>query len=135
MDRLSALVGDKVKLKRSARAEVGAHAVVLGVDGPRLILRLTESDRVLQSSIEHVTNFSLAARKAWHNMPARNVGRPKGSRVCDRISVTIRVDRTLWEKFRQAESDGIVQDRTSALNEWISEGLDHLTAPTRRRAS
>ena len=135
MDSLSTLVGDKVKLKRSAGAEAGAHALVLGVDGPRLTLRLTESDRVLHSSIEHVTNLSLAARKAWRNMPARNVGRPKGSKVCDRLSVTIRVDRTLWERFRQAETDGIVEDRTSALNEWISEGLHNLTAPTHRRAS
>jgi len=71
LDSLSALVGDKVKLKRSARAEAGAHALVLAVDGPRLTLRLTESDRVLHSSIEHITNLSLAARKAWRNMPAR----------------------------------------------------------------
>jgi hypothetical protein len=128
------LVGDKVKLKRSATAAAGAHGVITEASDP-LSIRLDDSGEIITVSTDLVTNFSLAARKAWQNMPERNVGRPKGSRVCDRVSVTIRVDRDLWERFRRAEAIGIVADRTLTLNRWIAEGLDNLTAPSHRKAS
>jgi hypothetical protein len=131
---LISLVGDKVKLKRSAAVAAGAHGVITEASDP-LSVRLDESGEIITVSTDMVTNFSLAARKAWQNMPERNVGRPKGSRVCDRISVTIRVDRDLWERFRRAEAEGLVEDRTSVLNLWIAEGLDALSAPPRRKAS
>jgi hypothetical protein len=132
---LNALTGDKVKLKRSADIAPGAHGVISEVAGSILLVLLEESGQIIRVPSEKVTNFSLAARKAWQNMPARNVGRPKGSRVCDRLSVTIRVDRDLWERFRSAEASGAVADRTTTLNRWIAEGLDGLTAPPRRKAS
>ena len=135
MDELTARVGDKVKLKSSADEAAGSHGVIADLDGSVLSIRLEGGPTVVQVAPEQVTNFSLAARKAWQNMPTRNVGRPKGSRVSDRRSVTIRVDRELWERFQRAESSGIVSDRTSVLNQWIAQGLDGLTAPTRRKAS
>ena len=135
MKELRVLVGDKVKLKRCADEPRGARGVVAGVAGPSLMVRLDDSGRVIHIPADQVTNFSLAARKAWRNMPARNVGRPRGSRVCDRLSVTIRVDRELWERFRLAEGTGIVMDRTATLNRWIADGLERLTAQTHRRAS
>jgi len=128
------LVGDKVKLKRSASVAAGAHGVLTEASEP-LSVRLDESGEIITVSTDMLTNFSLAARKAWQNMPERNVGRPKGSRVCDRVSVTIRVDRDLWERFRRAEATGTVADRTLTLNRWIAEGLDALTAPSHRKAS
>ena len=135
MKELVARVGDKVKLKRSVDVAPTAHGVITEIAGSVLTVQLDGSGQVARVPTEDVTNFSLAARKAWKNMPARNVGRPKGSRVCDRVSVTIRVDRELWERFRQAEGDGVVLDRTSTLNRWIADGLDLLTAPPRRKAS
>lgn len=135
MKELQPRTGDKVKLKRSAAVAAGAHGVIQQIVGAVLVVQLEESGEIAQVPAEHVTNFSLAARKAWQNMPARNVGRPKGSRVCDRVSVTIRVDRGLWERFRQAEGTGVVADRTSTLNRWIADGLDDLAAPPHRKAS
>jgi hypothetical protein len=135
VEELTPLIGDKVKLKRSFEEAPGCHGVVTEIVGPSFVVRLDDSSRLIQVPEDQVTNFSLAARKAWRNMPDRNVGRPKGSRVCDRLSVTIRVDRDLWERFRSAETTGIVVDRTSALNRWIAEGLDSLTAPTHQTAS
>lgn len=131
----TALVGDKVKLKRSFVEAPGSHGVLVEIVDSSFVVLLNDSARTVRVRADQVTNFSLAARKAWRSMPARNVGRPRGSRVCDRLSVTIRVDRLLWERFRRAETSGIVEDRTSALNRWITEGLDSLTAPTHRKAS
>jgi len=91
------------------------------------LVRLADSGELLAVAPALVTNFSLAARKAWKNMPHRRVGRPKGSRHCDRVSVTLRIDRELWEQFRQDESEGLIEDRTATINAWFRDMLDQLT--------
>ena len=59
-------------------------------------------------------------------MPHRQVGRPKGARHCDRVSVTLRIDRELWKQFRQDESEGLIEDRTATINTWFRAMLDKL---------
>ena len=117
-------VGDKVKLKSHNSAPV--RGVVEAVHGDELLVRLDESGELVAVASALVTNFSLAARKAWKNMPHRRVGRPKGARHCDRVSVTLRIDRELWEQFKQDELAGLIQDRTATINSWFSEMLDKL---------
>ena len=116
------VVGDKVKLKDHNSAPV--RGVVEEVHGDELLVRLDESGELVAVAAESVTNFSLAARKAWKNMPHRQVGRPKGARHCDRVSVTLRLDRELWERFKQDELEGTIQDRTATINAWFREMLD-----------
>ena len=115
-------VGDKVKLKNHNSAPM--RGVVEEVHGDELLIRLEKSGELVAVAAELVTNFSLAARKAWKNMPHRQVGRPKGARHCDRVSVTLRIDRELWEQFKQDEMEGIIQDRTATINAWFREMLD-----------
>src|SRR5438128_2237798 len=117
-------VGDKVKLKSHNSAPV--RGVVEEVHGDELLVRLDESGELVAVAAELVTNFSMAARKAWKNMPHRRVGRPKGARHCDRVSVTLRIDRELWEQFKQDESEGLIEDRTATINTWFREMLDKL---------
>jgi hypothetical protein len=117
-------VGDKIKLKSHNGAP--ARGVVEEVHGDRLLVHLHESGELVGVAAELVTNFSLAARKAWKNMPHRSVGRPKGARHCDRVSVTLRIDRELWEQFRRDESAGRIKDRTATINVWFREMLDKL---------
>ena len=59
-------------------------------------------------------------------MPNRRVGRPKGARHCDRVSVTLRIDRELWEQFKCDESEGLIEDRTATINSWLREMMDKL---------
>jgi uncharacterized protein (DUF4415 family) len=115
-------VGDKVKLKDHTSASL--RGVVEAFRGDELVVRLDESGELVAVAAELVTNFSLAARKAWKNMPDRRVGRPKGARHCDRVSVTLRIDRELWEQFKQDESVGLIKDRTATINSWFREMLD-----------
>jgi hypothetical protein len=115
-------VRDKVKLKSHNSSP--ARGVVEEVHGDELLVRLDESGELVAVASESVTNFSLAARKAWKNMPHRQVGRPKGARHCDRVSVTLRIDRGLWEQFKRDESEGHIKDRTVTINAWIGEMLD-----------
>jgi hypothetical protein len=117
-------VGDKVKLK--AYNSAAPRGVVEAVQGDALLVRLDESGELVTVASARVTNFSLAARKAWKNMPHRRVGRPKGARHCDRVSVTLRIDRELWEQFRQDELEGLIKDRTAIVNTWFREMLDKL---------
>ena len=118
-------VGDKVRLKDHNGAPV--RGVVAVVHGDELLVHLDESGELVAIAPALVTNFSLAARKAWKNMPHRRVGRPKGARHCDRVSVTLRIDRELWEKFRQDELEGLIKDRTATINSWFRDMLDKLT--------
>ena len=117
-------VGDKVRLK--GHNGTPARGVVAAVHNDELLVRLDASGELITVASAHVINFSLAARKAWKNMPHRRVGRPKGARHCDRVSVTLRIDRELWEQFRQDEVEGLIADRTATINAWLRDMLDQL---------
>jgi hypothetical protein len=54
------------------------------------------------------------------------VGRRKGTRLCDRVSVTLRIDRDLWQPFVELEQAGVIEDRTAAINRWLRERLAEL---------
>jgi hypothetical protein len=131
VSKLAALVGDKVKLKRPASGS-NVRGVVVAVGPSRIRIRISDSDEIVSARPAEITNYSLAARKAWQHMPVRNVGRPRGSKVSDRLSVTIRVNRDLWKRFTQAEAEGLIGHRTSILNQWIAEGLFRVSAAARK---
>jgi uncharacterized protein (DUF4415 family) len=118
---MDAELGDKVRCKSGDNA--GKRGVVDRIEATTLQVRLDDSGGVVAVPSNEVTNFSLAARKAWQRMPHRRVGRPKGSTKTDRVSVTLRIDRQLWEKFKAAEASGQIQDRTSVINAWFAEKL------------
>ena len=117
---MKAKVGDKVRTKSSL-----ARGIVKEVKGKSLSIALDEGGRELVESTE-ITNYSLSARKAWESMPQRRVGRPKGTSKTDRVSVTLRIDRELWARFKQAEQEELITDRTGIVNKWIAEKLDEI---------
>jgi uncharacterized protein (DUF4415 family) len=122
---MSHRAGDKVLIKSGEHT--GKRARVISISGDRIKLEvsgegLDGGSRDVLSRFE-IVNYSLAARKAWLKMPRRRVGRPKGTRVCDRVSVTLRIDRDLWEEFTRAEADGLIDDRTQAINGILKDYL------------
>lgn len=121
---MNAKAGDKVRMKAGIHA--GERGVVEGIEGEKLVIRLEESSLPVRMPREQVTNFSLAARKAWVTGPDRAVGRRKGTKLCDRVSVTLRLDRDLWEYFMGLENDGVIDDRTAIINAWFREKLAEL---------
>ena len=109
--------GDKVRIKKGgARGERG---ILVRAQRGEWVVSLTQRDETILLPAEDLTNYSLAARRAWHRMPHRKVGRPAGSKVSDRVSVIFRVDRMLWNEFLNAEQSGLVADRTYAMNECL----------------
>ena len=121
---MKAEAGDKVRLKAGTHA--GARGVVDAFEGDKVVVILKESGRKVLVSSEEVTNFSLAARKAWVTEPDRAVGRRKGTKLSDRVSVTLRLDRDLWELFLSLEEDGVIEDRTGLINKLLREKLAKL---------
>jgi hypothetical protein len=118
---LDVRTGDKVRLKAGARR--GERGVVESADGAKLTIRLEDSGQLLRANSDDVTNYSKAARKAWVTEPGRAVGRRKGTRLYDRVSVTLRFDREVWERFVALEKTGAIGDRTAEINEWFREKL------------
>jgi hypothetical protein len=127
---LKAQLGDKIRVKSGPHS--GERGVIEGIDDDKLVIRLEASGQAMSVLPESVTNFSLAARKAWVTGPDRAVGRRKGTKLCDRVSVTLRIDRGLWERFREMERSGLIEDRTAAVNSWLGEKLDVLVRRGRR---
>jgi hypothetical protein len=121
---VQAEAGDKLRLKAGSHA--GRRGVVESIDGEKLLVRLEESGAKVRVTSEQITNFSLAARKAWVTGPDRAVGRKKGTKLYDRVSVTLRFDRDLWEHFLALEQEGIIDNRTGLINGWFREKLADL---------
>lgn len=121
---LKAEPGDKVRMKSGSHA--GERGVIEAIDGGKLLVRMEFSGRSMRVVPEAVTNFSLAARKAWITGPDRAVGRRIGTKLCDRMSVTLRIDRDLWERFLEMEKTSLIENRTAFINKWLREKLDEL---------
>ncbi len=127
---MKAETGDKVKLK--AGPHRGERGIVDAFEEGKVAVRLEASGQLVTVLPEDVTNFSLAARKAWVTGPDRAVGRRKGTRLCDRLSVTLRIDRNLWERFLDLEETGVIEDRTKLINSWFREKLAELDGGERQ---
>lgn len=121
---MKAQAGDKVRIRKNGHP--GPRGIVVRAEKAILIVCLEDSNETVEVSPSEVTNFSMAARKAWVSMPDRQVGRKKGVRLCDRISVTLRIDRELWERFQADEKAGLIDDRTETVNAWLKDKLDAL---------
>jgi hypothetical protein len=121
---MEAATGDKVRLKSGPHA--GGRGLVTAIEGGNLLVKLEKTGQAVRVAPEMVTNYSLAARKAWATEPGRRVGRRKGTKLYDRVSVTLRVDRELWNRFRALEEAGVIADRTAAINRWFREKLAEL---------
>ncbi len=113
------------KLRITAGRSRGARAVVEEVLSEDLLVRLLDTNKVVPVAKEDVLNFSAAARKAWKTMPARKVGRPPGQTV-DRVSVTVRLDRALWDRFRKLEAKGAIDDRSDFLEAALTHAICRL---------
>lgn len=125
---LKHVAGDKVQIKAKNHRFAQQRGVIERVQGRKLSVRLNAGNS-FHCADSAVSNYSLAARKAWAKMPNRKVGRPKGSRVSDRVSVTFRVDRDIWDNFRALEQSGKIQDRVHVMNQCLQHVIDEVGAP------
>lgn len=114
--------GDKVRIK--AGLHRGVRGVVAEVGRGELRIDL-DTGMVAVVTSDDVTNFSLAARRAWRAMPSRSVGRPRMLRE-PKKQVSLRIDAATWQGLGLAVERGLIPNREKAINEWLREHLDHL---------
>jgi len=108
--------GDKVSVKCISSSDC-TRARLANFDGCVVVAAL-ESRELISVGAGEITNYSSAARRAWASRPERQAGRPRAT-VKDRVAVTLRVDRQLWQHVRALESAGVLAGRT----EWFTATL------------
>jgi hypothetical protein len=120
-DSNSFQLGDKIRIRSGPFA--GARGVVhAGIDG-QLEIQLDSGD-IIQTVPEEITNYSLAARRAWQSMPKR-AGRPQLSTPRKKM-VSMRLDIDVWDRLGNAVELGLINSREEAVNVWLREKLDAL---------
>ena len=112
--------GDKLRVKSGEHK--AKRGVLLRLDAAALIIGLDSGEEV-RASIEQITNFSLAARRAWQAMPKRS-GRPKST--ITKKMVSIRIGRDCWERLGRAVEMGLIVSKEAAVNMWLEQHVDEL---------
>jgi Arc/MetJ-type ribon-helix-helix transcriptional regulator len=115
-----AQVGDKVRLKEGPA--VGVRGIVFLVGESHLGVTLASGQQV-SAKPSSVTNFSLAARRAWAVMPKR-AGRPAAAVARTRM-ISVRIDGSLLQATDRAVEVGRFPNRTAA----IEAGLRLIVGP------
>ena len=96
--------------------------IVSEADGMLVVELQEETIKIVP---DEVTNYSLAARRAWTAMP-KKAGRPRLSASRKKKMVSLRIDADLWERLGQAAEAGLISNRGQAVNNWLREQLDLL---------
>jgi len=113
--------GDKIRIRSGPYS--GARGVIQAeVDG--ILEVLLDEGTGIQVEPQEITNYSLAARRAWQTMPKRS-GRPQLSSPRKRM-VSMRLDIDVWDQLGDAVELGFVSSREEAVNTWIRERLNML---------
>ena len=107
---LRAQSGDKVRLKTGPAA--GQRGLVFLVGGSQLGVTL-EDGRQVSASPADLTNYSLAARRAWAAMP-KKAGRPPAPVARTRM-ISVRIDASVLVEADRAVSAGRFPNRTAAI--------------------
>ena len=107
-------LGDKVRLRSGPHK--GARGNISSESDGRLEIELDTGDRVAALP-EDITNYSLAARRAWQAMPKRT-GRPKGQRPVKRM-MSMRLDSDVWDMLHEAAERGLIPNCEKAVNDWV----------------
>jgi uncharacterized protein (DUF4415 family) len=104
---------------------------VLEVSGEKVSVRLRNpAAEAIWASSKDLRNFSQAARKAWQTAPKRSVGRPVGL-GSSRVSVTLRVDLKLWDRFKALEASDLISDRTQVIEKLLCEYIESIEGLSR----
>lgn len=113
--------GDKVRLR--AGEYQGHRGVILGEEEDRVQVEL-EAGETVNVLPDELTNYSLAARRAWKTMP-KKAGRPK-AHARQKRPVSFRLDMDVWKDLSRAAELGLIISREQAVNEWLRQALDQL---------
>ena len=116
-----AQIGDKVRLRLGTRAK--ERGVVQAIAGAFLEIQLDQGG-LIQVGPEEITNYSLAARRAWQVMPKR-AGRHQLDTPRKRMA-SLRLDTDVLDDLEKANELGLIPNKEQAVNAWLRQQLDLL---------
>lgn len=114
-------LGDKIRIRTGPYT--GARGVILAEIDGMLEIQLDEGN-IVRTGSKEITNYSLAARRAWQVMPKR-AGRPQLA-VPRKKMVSMRLDVDIWNRLGEAVELDLIPNREEAINNWLREQLDML---------
>ena len=114
-------IGDKVRLRLGTHAK--ERGVVQAIAGAFLEIQL-EQGGPIQARPEEITNYSLAARRAWRVMPKR-AGRHQLDTPRKRMA-SLRLDTDVLNDLEKANELGLIPNKEQAVNTWLRQQLDIL---------
>src|SRR5438876_887031 len=120
-DSIDYRIGDKVRVRSGIYA--GLRGIIQSEADGLVNLQL-QTGEVVRVLLEQVTNYSLAARRAWEAMPKR-AGRPR-TKIQRKKMVSLRLDADMWQMLGLASELGLVQSREQVVNEWLWEKMIEL---------
>lgn len=115
-------VGDKIRVRSGQHARNRGRISDISPDCIEVVL---DDGSTISFSREEITNYSLAARKAWRVMPKR-AGRPTLDASQRKKMVSIRLDVDNWERLHMAVTHGLIDSQEQMINSWLRRGLDEL---------
>lgn len=120
-DKDETFIGDKVRIRSNAYAK--KKGVVQAKAGELLEIQLDEGPLIHVEPSE-LTNYSLAARRAWQTMPKQS-GRPQLA-VPRKRMVSLRLDIDVFDDLDKAAKSGLIPNKEQAVNNWLRQQLDLL---------
>ncbi len=121
--------GDKVRVRKGEFA--GQRGLLETVSETHLVVILTDTSfGVTTLSPDMVTNYSLAARRAWNTMPKRS-GRPRLS-APKKHAATFRLDIDVCQMLAEAAEFKLLSTRDAFVNDCLRGQLQLLLADHRR---
>lgn len=115
--------GDKIRVRSGPYA--GARGIIQAEKEGVLAIQLDGGNTILIDPQE-ITNYSLAARRAWQTMPKRS-GRPQLLTPRKRM-MSMRLDIDVWNMLQEAAERGLISNRERTVNDWIREQVIVLLA-------
>lgn len=120
-DKDETLIGDKVRIRSGPYAK--KKGVVHTKAGELLEIHLDEGPLIHVEPSE-LTNYSLAARRAWQTMPKQS-GRHQLA-VPRKRMVSLRLDIDVLDDLDRATESGLIPNKEQAVNNWLRQQLDSL---------
>ena len=114
-------VGDKIRIKVGDHK--GKRGVIIAAAANRVEIALDDGNAAVVDR-SGITNFSLAARKAWRVMP-KKAGRPKNDKPKTKM-VSLRLDVFLWIKLGEAVTEGIIVNKEAVVNALLEEYINKI---------
>jgi uncharacterized protein (DUF4415 family) len=116
------LQGDKIRIRVGENK--GFRGRIKSCNKEECEVDLLPDHKLIIVKSTQITNYSLAARKAWKTIPKKS-GRPlqPGPR---KKRVSVRIDEEVWEQLKQAAEQGLIPSREEWLNSLLKQKVQQL---------